>query len=298
MFYQATNFNQNLSSWNTCGVQDAYHFDYQATSWNENNKPKFLPCENNQPTTNYFESNWGHELTSICLPLYNGGKYNFTAYWGDGGISKVTSYTNRCHTYPSSGTYTIRIQGQIEGFRFNNGGDRSKLINITKWGPLRLGNLGGYFYGASNLADITDTPNLTGTTNFYQMFRGATKFNSNINNTISGWDTSPVTDMREMFRGATNFNQNLSSWNTAVFRTLTVLITRQHPGMKTTNPNSYHAKTTNPQQTTSNQTGTPQKGFVSIISGGVRTTTRYAFLYTTEGNTTSQHTGETEASAK
>ena len=217
---------------------------------------------------------------------------NFTVYWGDGGISKVTSYNsnNRTHYYPKTGNYTIRIQGQIEGFRFQGQSigqrDARKLINITKWGPLKLGNLGGYFYNARNLVNITDTPNLTGTTNFYQMFRGATKFNSTINNTINNWNTNLVTDMREMFYQATNFNQNLSSWNTC--------------GVQ----DAYHFDY---QATSWNENNKPK--FLPLrkqpthnkllrIKLGHELHEHMSPSIQRRGNTTSQHTGETEASAK
>ena len=48
------------------------------------------------------------------------------------------------------------------------------MINITKWGGFELGNSGSYFRGAIFLADImADDVNLTGTTDFSEMFRDA-----------------------------------------------------------------------------------------------------------------------------
>ena len=95
--------------------------------------PNSYHAKTNQPTTNYFESNWDttkiHRVSywsdyywewrwidyssnnrRVYLPLHSGGRYNFTVYWGDGGISKVTSYNsnNRTHYYPKTGNYTIR----------------------------------------------------------------------------------------------------------------------------------------------------------------------------------------------
>ena len=59
----------------------------------------------------------------------------------------------------------IAIRGQIDGWRFNNTGDRKKLSDISNWGSLTLGNAGGYFYGATNLTlTATDAPDLGGTT--------------------------------------------------------------------------------------------------------------------------------------
>ena len=174
--------------------------------------------------------------TTISLPLENGGDYDFVVDWGDGNVSNVTAWdsVNKTYTYGTSGIKTINIVGKLNGFRFNNGGDRQKLINITSWGGLRLGNSGDYFYGASNLKNITATDvNLSGTTDFSGMFRDNYLFNQDIsgwdvssvtdmssmfsisifNQDISGWDVSSVTDMSSMFLGAQEFNQDISGWD-------------------------------------------------------------------------------------
>ena len=123
--------------------------------------------------------------------------YDFTVDWGDESTSRITSWNSpdKTHTYENPGTYTLKITGQIEGFRFaghsRGGNDARKIIRITKWGPLKLGNLGAYFSGAHNLADITDRANLTGTTNLSKMFEYAHNFNGDINN----WNVSSATSM-------------------------------------------------------------------------------------------------------
>ena len=40
----------------------------------------------------------------------------------------------------------MTITGLVRGWRFANSGDRLKLTNISQWGPLQLGNDGGYFW--------------------------------------------------------------------------------------------------------------------------------------------------------
>ena len=57
--------------------------------------------------------------------------------------------------------------------------------------------------------DIVGEVNLSGTTNFSEMFRGANKFNGD----VSGWDVSGVVDMSGMFRNASGFNQDLNDWD-------------------------------------------------------------------------------------
>ena len=163
--------------------------------------------------SNAFISVWNltESSKSIDLPLESSGDYNFTVDWGDGTVVNVTSYNadGKSHTYTTKGVKTVTITGKIKGFRFNNEGDRAKLINITNWGVLNLGNSGAYFHGAENLIDISGDPDLTGTTNFSSMFNFAKRFDAD----ISDWDVSNVTSMHKMFTGAEDFNQDIGSWN-------------------------------------------------------------------------------------
>ncbi|MFT4312330.1 MAG: hypothetical protein ACMXYF_03810, partial [Candidatus Woesearchaeota archaeon] len=112
----------------------------------------------------YFVSVWDTSLISdgssgglqVRLPLTSSGVYNFTVDWGNGVVEHITHWEDAIHTYASPGVYTITINGTIDGFRFNNGGDRLKLLEISSFGTLRLGNAGSYFSGTTNL-NITAT---------------------------------------------------------------------------------------------------------------------------------------------
>jgi len=178
----------------------------------------------------------------IHLPLTSSGTYNFNVNWGDGTNDTVTNYLQSIttHTYISPGKYKITITGQIVGFAFPQGGDRLKLMEISQFGSLRLGNSGGYFWGCENLViTAADALDLSGTTdlsntfaycsslvsipsanswntgavmNMYYMFYRASKFNQD----IGGWNTGAVTDMEGMFVGASSFNQDIGCWNTQV----------------------------------------------------------------------------------
>ena len=150
---------------------------------------------------------------SVRLPLYDGGTYNFAVNWGDSSASTVTSWDDRdaTHQYAASGSYTIQIAGTLNGWSFNNSGDRQKITDISDWGMLQLGNKGGAFQGATNLQiSAAGSPDLTGVTNLSNTFAGATSFN----NDVSGWNTSAVTDMSGMFMNATSFDQELNGWDT------------------------------------------------------------------------------------
>ena len=163
---------------------------------------------------------------SIKLPLEEGGDYDFTVNWGDGVVQRVTVWNspNAEHEYSEGGVKVVNVTGKIKGFRFDNKGDRKKLINISSFGNLSLGNKGGYFRGAENLVNLSKIKNLEGTTNFARMFQYAYKFNAD----ISKWDVSSVVNMTEMFAGdydelndvvtGTIFNQSLSGWDVSSVR--------------------------------------------------------------------------------
>lgn len=176
---------------------------------------------------------------TFSLPLEASGTYDFNVDWGDDSSDDITVWNQAeiTHTYVSAGTYEIKITGTIIGWRFNSGGDCAKVYEIKSWGPLRLGNNNGYFYGCSNLTvSATDILNLTGTTILQSMFDGCSSLTivpsmnswdvssvtdmefvfywaSSFNQDISNWDVSSVTDMLSMFEAASAFNQDISSWN-------------------------------------------------------------------------------------
>jgi len=47
---------------------------------------------------------------------------------------------------PFCGSGSTGKAAMIEGFRFNNAGDKTLVGDISEWGPLNLGNLNGYFW--------------------------------------------------------------------------------------------------------------------------------------------------------
>lgn len=181
--------------------------------------------------------------TSITLPLVSSGTYNFLVDWGDGESETITS-SSASHDYAATNGggagQIVKIYGDITGWRFNDGGDKLKLTNISKWGSLNLGNDNGYFKGCDNLTitatDILDTTgtttfsgafqdcdalatipslgswDMTNVTNMSLMFKGSASFNEP---SIVNWVPSSVTNATWMFANAESFNQAIGAWNTA-----------------------------------------------------------------------------------
>jgi surface protein len=148
--------------------------------------------------------------TQFMMPLVSGGSYNATVNWGDGSSDTITSYNQQevTHTYTSAGQYEISIEGTLQGWQFNNAGDKLKMLDIKQWGVLDL-STSAAFYGCSNLdASATDAPTVS-STSFNTMFRDCTNFNGAIGN----WDISSVTRIDQCFYQCSTFNQPLNNWN-------------------------------------------------------------------------------------
>ncbi|MBU6152464.1 MAG: BspA family leucine-rich repeat surface protein, partial [Chloroflexi bacterium] len=180
------------------------------------------------PAANVFISCWDtteiadgtSDASSIALPLADtdtwGGTYNFTVQWGDGSSDVITDWDQpeTIHTYATPGRYWLQITGTFSDFSFDAAAvrDGPKLITVSQWGGLTLGNRGGYFHDARNMNfTATDAPDLSQTTSLNGAFQGASSFNSPINH----WDVSTVNSMYGTFAQATAFNQPLSMWNTS-----------------------------------------------------------------------------------
>jgi surface protein len=144
------------------------------------------------------------------LPLINNGAIDFIIDWGDGSTDNITVWNQAetTHTYSSSGTYTITITGQIEGFRFANAGDKQKITNISNWGDLVIINDRSFdncinltFVGASGAPSITAS-------SVNSMFRNCDALTTE---DFSGWDFSSSSDLSELFSGCALFNGNVDN---------------------------------------------------------------------------------------
>jgi len=113
-------------------------------------------------------------------------------------------------TFPTAGTYEVRISGDFPRIYFVNAGDKQKILTIEQWGDIAWASMEYAFHGASNLTyNATDTPNLSNVTSLEGMFAQATSFNGN----IGAWDVSNVTNILGMFANAHSFNQDIGDWD-------------------------------------------------------------------------------------
>jgi len=164
---------------------------------------------------NFFTTEWTTTASSetIELPYAGNGTYSETIDWGDGNTD-ANSYANRTHTYATAGTYTVVINGTVNGWSFENLFGSTYITSVVHWGQLQLGTNTGLFFGDCpnlDLSTVSDVLDLTGITNLYYMFGFCTSL-TNINR-IGEWDTSGVTNMGAMFQGCNQINFNIGTWD-------------------------------------------------------------------------------------
>lgn len=148
--------------------------------------------------------------TQFQLPFIATGFTTVDVDWGDGNTDTITTWNQAetLHTYSASGIYTIKIANVVNGFSFNNGGDKAKINVVSNCGQLNI-NTTATFYGCSNMTwTATDAPTI-GTNDMANTFRECTVFNGNVNN----WDVSGVTNFFAFLYLANSFTGALDNWD-------------------------------------------------------------------------------------
>jgi surface protein len=152
---------------------------------------------------------------NLKLPLRNTKSYRYKVEWGDGITSASTTTTNLTHTYPSGGTYTVKVSGRFDQFYFNGDADTDKILEVVSFGNIVWKTFDSAFEG-SDFTGMTTTPpimeKISGGLGFNQTFRQCTNLDSDFGN----WDMSNVTFFGSMFQSASNFNNggspSISGW--------------------------------------------------------------------------------------
>lgn len=157
--------------------------------------PATIPAVNNdmELLVRTYEGDAGGK--TFTLPLVSGQTYDFE-YEFDGVRGYHNTDTDLTVTATVAGTYVLKILGGsvFASFRFANGGDKLKLIEVQNWGDMQWTTLQQSFDGCTNLEHTaTDTPDWSQATSFLKAFRYAT---------FTNWplaDTSSAINFQEAF---------------------------------------------------------------------------------------------------
>ena len=192
-FQNATDFNGNISSWDTTNVTSmsnmfsgAQSFAADISTWNTSSVTSMTDMF--AGATNFASniSTWDTSAVTDMSGMFNGAA-NFNADISAWDTSAVTS-----------------MSGMFEGAT-------SFSADISAWSTASVTDMSYMFDGTVNFTQNITGWNTSNVTTMRAMFRNCPDFNQN----ISVWDTSKVTDMQFMFYGATTFNQPVGAWNTS-----------------------------------------------------------------------------------
>src|SRR3989339_796524 len=181
MFRDATNFNGNISNWNTSSVVEMGNMFYGATSFNQdlNNWDVSSVTEmrhmfRDATSFNGNISNWNTSKVINMDNMFNGA-VSFNGNISNWNTSSVTDMNNMFYNATS----------------FNQ--------DLSNWDVSSVTNMDNMFYNATSFNQDLSNWDVSSVINMDNMFYNATNFNGN----ISSWNISKVESMENMFYGAT-----------------------------------------------------------------------------------------------
>ena len=210
LFSNASDFNSDISSWDTSNVTNMSYTFMNATAFNQN------------------ISSWNTSKVTSMSSLFN-GVYDFNSdisSWDTFNVVDMNYMFSNASAFNQDIGYWNTSKVQLiygifnSAFEFNNGG----LATINNWDTSSFNSITGMFTNAQKFNQPIGKWNMSKVTNMFGMFQGASAFNQDIgyypNVSTTAWNTSKVTSMDYMFSGASAFNNggspNIGNWNTSL----------------------------------------------------------------------------------
>ena len=190
MFYDAAAFNQPLNDWNVSQVtgmssmfSGAAAFNQPLNDWNVSQVTSMFGMFEEATSFNQPLNDWNvSQVTGMGSMFYDAAAFNQPL--NDWNVSQVTSMSSMFY----------------DAAAFNQ--------PLNDWNVSQVTGMSSMFSGAAAFNQPLNDWNVSQVTSMFGMFEEATSFNQPLND----WNVSQVTSMNNMFSGATDFDQNLGKW--------------------------------------------------------------------------------------
>jgi surface protein len=214
MFFEASEFNADISGWDTSSVTNMYcmflgatAFDADISGWDTSSVTDMGGMFRGATAFNADISGWvTSSRTNTANMFYDAAAWLAMYARRDGTSSQdgpPSAWYDPRTPFASKSDLKTAVDNCLA---FDPTGAQccgeSYDSNCGDPATARCGVAGCYEMPLWKVSQVTDMAN---------MFKGASAFNAD----ISGWDTSSVTDMYGMFWDATAFNADISGWDTS-----------------------------------------------------------------------------------
>ena len=216
MFYEATAFNGDLSSWDVSNViimegmfSDASSFNGDLSSWDVSSVTSMGGMFWNASSFNGDLSSWDVSSVTSMGSMFR----RATSFNGDISSWDVSSVTGMGSMFEIAKAFN----GDLSGWNVSSVTNMTRMFDgassfngdLSGWNVSSVTGMSGMFYEATSFNGDLSGWNVSGVTSMNSMFKGAFSFNGD----LSGWNVSGVTSMTSMFQSAISFNGDISGWN-------------------------------------------------------------------------------------
>ena len=216
MFSWTHSFNNDLSGWDVSEVSSMYgtfsgasSFDGDISRWDVSNVDDMTEMFYDASSFDGDISRWNvSKVTDMSAMFYDASSFDGDiSRWN---VSKVTDMSAMFYDASSFdgdiSRWDVSNVGSMDGM-FS--GDTSFNGNLSVWDVSSVSIMRNMFSGAISFNGDISRWDVSNVDNMVGMFSGATSFNGD----ISAWDVSSVMNMNDMFDGAYSFNGDISAWD-------------------------------------------------------------------------------------
>jgi surface protein len=217
LFYNS-NFNGDLSSWDTSSVTDMAHMFHKASVFNGDLSSWDTSSVTNMSSMFASATAFDQDLSSwVTSSVTDMNRMFYIADVFNGDISSwdTSSVTNMSSMFASATAFDQDLSSWVT----SSVTDMSSMFSsayvfdqdISNWDTRSVTDMSSMFSSAYVFDQDIYLWNTSSVTDMSSMFSSASRFNQD----LSDWDTSSVTDMNRMFYIAAGFNGDISSWDTS-----------------------------------------------------------------------------------